>query len=115
MKKPFPSMARSRASPVAVRAPEVMSRWGPAIWTPRPIWRGLEPPSLGLGTEPMLKVRLKALEKIIRLDLNAVVFALAMLLPITSRARALALRPESPVKSAVVEAMSKPRVVLWDQ
>src|SRR5262249_525828 len=54
---------------------------------------------------PMLNVRLKEFENSMRLDLNAVVLAFAMLLPITSRFREFALSPDRPVKSAVVDAM----------
>jgi hypothetical protein len=52
------------------------------------------------------KVRLKLGANAMRVDLYAVVFTFEMLLPITSRRRELATRPERPVKSEVVLAMS---------
>src|SRR5712671_3855573 len=85
--------------------PPLKSRCVPAIWTPRPIWDGLVPPLMGPGGLPALSVRENWVEKSMRLDLNAVVFALAMLLPIRSSRRALAFMPERPVNRAVVEAM----------
>src|SRR4051812_38836514 len=98
-------MARSRASPVAETEPPVVLRWVPAILTPRPIWNGLVPPRSAEGAEPVPSVRLNMVENIRRLDLNAVVLTLAMLLPITSMFRELALRPERAVYRAEVEGM----------
>src|SRR5437762_5390760 len=98
-------MARSRASPVAVTEPPVVLRWVPAILTPRPIWNGLVPPDTPDGAEPRPRLRLKTVEKSRRLDLYAVVLTLAMLLPMTSMFRELAVNPERPVNRAVVEGM----------
>src|SRR3954469_4892531 len=100
-------MARSRESPVAVTAPPVVLRCVPAILTPRPIWNGVVPPELVEGAEPRPRLRLKTVEKSSRLDLNAVVLMLAMLLPMTSMFRELAVRPESPVYRALVEGMGE--------
>src|SRR5437899_5773245 len=98
-------MARSRESPVAVTEPAVVLRCVPAILTPRPTWNGFVPPEMSLGEEPRLKLRLKTVEKSRRLDLYAVVFTLAMLLPMMSMLRELAVSPERPVNKAVVEGM----------
>src|SRR6185436_2133384 len=105
MKKPLPSMAMSRPLPVAEIEPGLKSRVVPAIFTPSPIWYGFVPPSLVLGCVPLLSVRLNWVSKYMLLDLKAVVFALAMLLPITSRRRALAFIPDRPVYIALVDAM----------
>ena len=77
----------------------------PAIETPNPICPGLVPPVESLGAVPSEKFRLNVGAKIIRLDLNAIVLTLAMLLPITSKLRALAANPDNPVNIATVEAM----------
>src|SRR2546426_12261020 len=107
MKNPSPSMATSVATPVALMAPLEKFRCVPAMETPRPIARGLVPPLVALGAVPSEKLRLNVGANVMRLDLNAVVLTLAMLLPITSSRRALAARPESPVNRAVVEAMEE--------
>src|SRR5688572_19748714 len=110
MKKPSPSIATSVATPVAEIAPFPMLRCVPAMEMPRPTWPGLVPPLADPGAVPSEKLRLKVGANAMRLDLYAVVLTLAMLLPITSSRRELAERPESPVKSAVVEAMGGARI-----
>src|SRR5689334_14932903 len=98
-------MARSRPSPVAVTEPGLVLRWVPAILTPRPIWNGLVPPETVEGAEPSPRLRLNTVENTSRLLLYAVVLTLAMLLPMTSMFRELAVRPDRPVNIAVVEGM----------
>ena len=83
MNKPPPSMARWLGSPVGVMDPVLKSRWVPATLTPRPICTGFEPPVDCPGGVPSLNVRENWVLKSIRLDLNAVVLTLAMLLPMT--------------------------------
>ena len=106
MKKPSPSIATSVATPVAPIAPLLKLRWVPATVTPRPIWPGFVPPVFVPGAVPSVKLRLKVGVNCMRFDLNAVVFTFEMLLPMTSRRREFEMRPERPVKSAVVLAMT---------
>ena len=98
-------MATSVGTPVALIEPLVKFRCVPAIETPSPICPGFVPPVLSLGAVPSEKFRLNVGAKIIRLDLNAIVLTFAMLLPITSKLRALAANPDNPVNIATVEAM----------
>ena len=106
MKKPSPSIAMSVVTPVPPIGPLLKFRWVLATVTPRPICAGLVPPEVVPGAEPSEKVRLKLGANAMRVDLYAVVFTFEMLLPMTSRRRELATRPERPVKSEVVLAMS---------
>ena len=99
-------MATSVATPVAPMAPLLKLRWVPATVTPRPTWPGFVPPVFVPGAVPSEKLRLKVGVNCMRFDLNAVVFTLEMLLPITSRRREFEMSPERPVKSAVVLAMT---------
>src|SRR3954451_13126888 len=70
-----------------------------AIWTPRPTWMGLTPPLMGLADEAPVSIWLSVSWKTVALDLNPMVLALAMLLPVTSSIVWLTRSPLMPAKS----------------
>src|SRR5919112_6636111 len=89
---------RSVARPVVCADPCVMFVEMPASCTPRPTWIGLVPPRGGLTALPPLSIWLRVSWKIVVLPLKPIVFALAMLLPVTSSIVWLTRRPLIPEK-----------------
>ena len=68
----------------------------PATCTPRPIWAGLVPPWSGVAAPAPWVICESVSWKRTADDLNAVVFTLAMLLPVTSSMVWCERRPEIP-------------------
>ena len=77
-----------------------------ASWTPSPIWIGLVPPRFGLAAAAPVSIWLRVSWKTVELDLKPVVFAFAMLLPVTSSMVWLTRSPEMPAKSERSMVMS---------
>src|SRR5689334_23110384 len=98
-KKPSPWIIRSVGRPVVWVDPWVKLALVAASWTPRPTWIGLVPPRLALAADAPVSIWLRVSWNTVELDLNPVVLALAMLLPVTSSMVWLTRRPEMPAKS----------------
>src|SRR5258708_6295842 len=79
-----------------------------ATWPPRPICRGLVPPSVELGADPELRVFANCVEKATFDCLKPVVPALEMLLPSTLISVSFRARPLSDVLSADDKPMMTP-------
>jgi len=79
-----------------------------ATIAPKPIWRGLVPPSLAVGAEPRLRVCKNWVAKLAWEALKPTVFELARLLPTTSIVVSAAVNPVS----AVLSAEAKPMIYL---
>src|SRR4029453_11881097 len=101
-------MARSEGLLEALMLPWLKSAVIAATWPPRPIWRGLVPPSFPLGADPKLSVFDNCVANATSDCLKPVVPALAMLLPRTVIAVSFSERPLSDVLSAVVRPMMTP-------
>src|SRR3712207_9218427 len=89
---------RSVARPVVCAEPWFMLVEVAASWTPSPTWIGLVPPRGGLTALAPLSIWLRVSWKIAVLPLKPIVFALAMLLPVTSSIVWLTRRPLMPAK-----------------
>src|SRR3954467_610926 len=96
---PSPWIIRSVARPVVWAAPWLKLVLVAASWTPRPTWMGLLPPRFTLALDAAVSIWLNVSWKTVEEDLKPVVFALAMLLPVTSSMVWLTRRPLMPAKS----------------
>src|SRR3954451_20545367 len=96
---PSPWIIRSVARPVVWAAPWLKLVLVAASWTPRPTWMGLLPPRFTLALDAAVSIWLNVSWKTVEEDLKPVVFALAMLLPVTSSMVWLTRSPLMPAKS----------------
>src|SRR6476659_7221855 len=93
MKKPSPEIIRLVSLPVTCAEPWPKLVDTPPTCTPRPTWIGLVPPCPFTGAAPAVSIWLRVSWKTTLLALKPAVFALAMLLPVTSSMNWLARRP----------------------